>query len=51
MNYKEITDNLIPEYPDYKNDIANFSEYIETYWQYGFGYFGKERKNDNRRCY
>ncbi len=33
MNYKDITNNFIKEYPDYKSDIANFSEYIETNWQ------------------
>ncbi len=33
MNYKDITNNFIKEYPDYKSDIVNFSEYIETNWQ------------------
>ncbi len=33
MNYKEITDNFIKEYSDYKSDIDNFSEYIEADWK------------------
>ena len=32
MDYKHITNDFIKEYPDYKSDVANFSEYIETYW-------------------
>lgn len=33
MNYKEITENFIKEYSDYKSDIDNFSEYIEADWK------------------
>ena len=33
MNYKEITENFVREYSDYKSDIANFSEYIEADWK------------------
>ena len=33
MNYKEITENYVREYSDYKSDIANFSEYIEADWK------------------
>ncbi|WWR15925.1 hypothetical protein V1224_00220 [Lachnospiraceae bacterium JLR.KK008] len=32
MNYKSIIENFIKEYPDYKSDVANFEEYLETYW-------------------
>lgn len=33
MNHKDITDDFIREYPDYKSDIMNFNEYLETYWK------------------
>lgn len=28
MNYKDIANDFIKEYPDYKSDIANFGEYL-----------------------
>lgn len=33
MDFIQITDNFIKEYPDYKSDVANFNEYLETYWK------------------
>lgn len=33
MDYKDITDNFIKEYSDYKSDVANFNEYIEVNWK------------------
>lgn len=33
MNFKDILDEFIMEYPDYKSDIDNFSEYLEVYWK------------------
>lgn len=33
MNYKDISDNFIKEYPDYKSDVDNFNEYLEIYWK------------------
>ncbi|MBD5545700.1 MAG: hypothetical protein HDR01_16010 [Lachnospiraceae bacterium] len=33
MDYKNITNNFINEYPDYKSDVVNFNEYVETYWK------------------
>lgn len=33
MDYKDITNDFIKEYPDYKSDVANFSEYIEVNWK------------------
>ncbi|MBO5032499.1 MAG: hypothetical protein J6D08_11550 [Lachnospiraceae bacterium] len=33
MDFKQITDNFIEEYPDYKSDVLNFNEYLETYWK------------------
>ena len=33
MDYKDITNNFIKEYSDYKSDVANFSEYIEANWK------------------
>lgn len=32
MNYQEIFDDFIIEYPDYKCDVANFTEYLEIHW-------------------
>lgn len=32
MDYKDITNSFIKEYPDYKSDVRNFSEYLEKYW-------------------
>lgn len=32
MNYQNIVDNFITEYPDYKSDVINFTEYLETHW-------------------
>ncbi len=33
MDYKDIANDFIKEYPDYKSDVANFSEYIEVNWK------------------
>ena len=33
MDYKDITNNFIKEYRDYKSDIDNFSEYLEVNWK------------------
>lgn len=33
MNYKKISDDFIAEYPDYKSDVTNFTEYLETHWK------------------
>lgn len=33
MDYKDITNNFIKEYPDYKSDVVNFSEYMEVNWR------------------
>jgi len=33
MDYKSIASSFIEEYQDYKSDVVNFSEYIETNWQ------------------
>lgn len=33
MDYKDITNSFIKEYPDYKSDVRNFSEYLEKYWE------------------
>ena len=33
MNYNDITNDFIEKYPDYKSDVVNFSEYINTYWK------------------
>ncbi len=33
MEFYDLINNFIEEYPDYKCDVANFSEYIETYWE------------------
>lgn len=33
MEYKEISNGFIKDYPDYKSDIANFNEYLEVYWK------------------
>lgn len=33
MNYKSISDKFIMEYPEYKSDIDNFSEYLGIYWK------------------
>lgn len=33
MDYKNITDNFIKEYSDYKSDVDNFTEYIESNWK------------------
>lgn len=32
MNYQQIMNDFIIEYPDYKCDIINFTEYLETQW-------------------
>lgn len=32
MNYQKIVDDFITEYPDYKSDVINFTEYLETHW-------------------
>lgn len=33
MDYIDITNNFIKEYPDYKSDVVNFSEYLEVNWK------------------
>jgi len=33
MDYKDITNNFIKEYADYKSDVVNFSEYMEVNWR------------------
>lgn len=33
MDYNDIKNSFIDEYPDYKSDIINFSEYVETNWK------------------
>lgn len=33
MDYKKISDGFMEEYPDYRCDIVNFNEYLETYWR------------------
>lgn len=33
MNYQKIVDGFITEYPDYKSDVINFTEYLETHWE------------------
>ena len=33
MDYIDITNDFIKEYPDYKSDVVNFSEYIEVNWK------------------
>ncbi len=33
MDYIDITNDFIKEYPDYKSDVVNFSEYIEENWR------------------
>ncbi len=33
MDYQNISDEFIKEYPDYKSDVANFTEYLEKYWK------------------
>ena len=33
MNYQKIIDNFITEYPDYKSDVMNFTEYLEIHWE------------------
>lgn len=32
MNYQQIMNDFIIEYPDYKCDVINFTEYLETQW-------------------
>ena len=32
MNYQKIIDDFITEYPDYKSDVMNFTEYLEIHW-------------------
>lgn len=33
MDYQIIADKFIQQYPDYKSDINNFSEYLNAYWK------------------
>lgn len=33
MDYHNISDNFISEYPDYKSDVSNFTEYLEIHWK------------------
>lgn len=32
MDYQQIMDDFIIEYPDYKSDVINFTEYLEIHW-------------------
>ncbi len=31
MDYQKIFDDFIAEYPAYKSDVINFTEYLETH--------------------
>lgn len=33
MDYQQMIDDFIIEYPDYKNDVMNFTEYLKTHWE------------------
>ena len=33
MDYKEISESFLKEYPDYKSDIDAFKVYLERYWK------------------
>lgn len=33
MDYQQIIDDFIIEYPDYKNNVMNFTEYLKTHWE------------------
>ncbi len=33
MDYQKISDDFIAEYPDYKSDVINFTEYLGTHWK------------------
>lgn len=33
MDYKQIVENFIEVYPDYKSDVLNFNEYLEKDWK------------------
>lgn len=33
MDYVIIKDNFLKEYPDYRHDIENFTEYLEMQWK------------------
>lgn len=33
MNYQIMANKFIQQYPDYKSDINNFSEYLNAYWK------------------
>lgn len=33
MDYQEIFDGFITEYPEYKSDVSNFTEYLEMHWK------------------
>ncbi len=33
MDYKQIVDNFIEVYPDYKSDVLNFNKYLEKDWK------------------
>ncbi len=33
MNYINITQEFLKEYPDYKHDVVNFNEYLEMQWK------------------
>ena len=33
MDYLKITEEFSIKYPDYKNDVSNFNEYLEKQWK------------------
>lgn len=33
MNYLQITEDFLMEYPDYRHDVMNFNEYLELQWK------------------
>lgn len=33
MDYLKITEEFSQKYPDYKNDVSNFNEYLEIQWR------------------
>lgn len=33
MDYLKITEEFSQKYPDYKNDVSNFNEYLEIQWK------------------
>ena len=33
MDYLKIVEDFSRKYPDYKNDVRNFTEYLEKEWK------------------